>query len=220
MTHHHPSFFLLLWVPSTTCIPAPSRRASVNPLRCRLRQRSGFTLVELAMTALLLSMGLLTIFALLRRGIASRMEMEEEVRAASFADSAFNTLRAISDSAASSTNVQEWVEFWDAFQFGTTNLPLFQSATTELTDSPSILTGALYGNGEIYVFTNVNSSTRIAYLCAAEMAAMYEGYPTNRAQVTLHVWPAGSTNSSPQTYFTLFSNAGNLLSAGEESQKK
>ena len=81
----------------------------------------GFTLVELAMASFLVAIGLLAVFALLRRGIDTEGFSEDEVRETLFAETAFATLRAASDHA-SATN--GWNAFWENFEAGNTKLPL------------------------------------------------------------------------------------------------
>jgi Tfp pilus assembly protein PilV len=158
------------------------------------------------MTALLLSLGLLAVFALLRRGLASRMELEAETRGAAFADAAFNTLRFVSEQIArgSTATNDTWGAFWISFGAGSTNLPLTVDSMEEPLDPSVTRTALLYGTTEAH----------IAYQCSAIGTNAFEGflehYPTNRAQVTLHVWPSGLTNAPAQTFFTLFSNPGRL----------
>lgn len=82
---------------------------------------SGFTLVELAMASFLVAVGLLAVFALLRRGIDTGGFSEEEIRETLFAETAFATLRAAADNAASTNG---WTAFWDAFERGDARLPL------------------------------------------------------------------------------------------------
>ena len=86
------------------------------------RNRSGgFTLVELAMASFLVAVGLLAVFALLRRGIDTEGFSEEEIRETLFAETAFATLRAAADQASATGT---WTNFWDDIEAGTTNLPL------------------------------------------------------------------------------------------------
>jgi hypothetical protein len=168
------------------------------------------------MTALLLSLGLLAVFALLRRGLASRMELEAETRGAAFADAAFNTLRFVSEQIArgSTATNDTWGAFWISFGAGSTNLPLTVDSMEEPLDPSVTRTALLYGTGARYFYTNGTTEAHIAYQCSAIGTNAFEGflehYPTNRAQVTLHVWPSGLTNAPAQTFFTLFSNPGRL----------
>lgn len=201
----------------------------MNPRRCS----AAFTLIELAMTALLLSMGLLTVFALLRRGIASRSELEGEMRGAAFADAAFNTLRAVSEHSARHADTNDlWTLFWTDFQNGETNVALTADADGQSSDSaaepatgPAKDPTRLFGDGEVRVYRWLpdpaisNAVPPLRYQCSiyitnsfeeAKSVGLFLNHPTNRVQLTLHVWPSGQTNSAAQTYFTLFSNRGRL----------
>lgn len=90
----------------------------------RWRSRSeGFTLVELAVSSFLVAVGLLAVFALIRRGIDTGEFSEEEIRETLFAESAIATLRATAEHASATGT---WTDFWEAFAGDTTstNLPL------------------------------------------------------------------------------------------------
>ncbi len=195
--------------------------------------RPGFTLVELAMTALLLSMGLLAVFALLRRGIESRIEMEAEVRSMLFADAVANTLQALSEQSEQDPEGAAWARFWFEFAAGGRSLALHPSADAgdDAADGPGgdadADTARLYGDGDTRHYRwraaagdpagGRWADTALRYQCQVTLANTFgaEGYvladyPTNRVQVTLHVWPEGAGDSAAQTYFMLFSNAGRL----------
>ena len=93
--------------------------------KARAGARAAFTLIELAMAAFLLSVGVLTVFAILRLGIQSRREAEEATRLALFADSFFATLRIGAERAAAETTSSDdaWSRYWRDLIDGT-NMPL------------------------------------------------------------------------------------------------
>ncbi len=206
------------------------RRLRTDPANGGCR---GFTLVELAMTALLLSMGLLAVFALLRRGIESRIEMEAEVRSMLFADAIANTLQALSEQSEQDPEGEAWERFWHEFAAGEDSLALHPSADSGDgpadggEGAPDADTSRVYGDGNTrhYRWRGAAgnaaeerwSDTALRYQCQVALVNTFgvEGYvladyPTNRVQVTLHVWPEGAGDSAAQTYFMLFSNAGRL----------
>ncbi len=196
-------------------------------------RRNGFTLVELAMTALLLSMGLLSVFALLRRGLESRIEMEAEVRAMLFADSLMNTLQAFSEHTGQDPRGEAWERFWLEFEAG----EIAVSLHPEL-DAAGNVPGA-EEDGEPWEGTQVTANgptrryrwvhthgeppgerwpdTALRYQCQVNLANTFgqdgfalANYPTNRVHVTVHIWPESAPDGASQTYFTLFSNSGRL----------
>lgn len=110
----------------------------MKPLIPNKRRRcAAFTMVELAMTALLLTVGVLAVFALMRRGVMSRAELDAEVRGAAFAETAFNTLRLVSDMHLqySTPSNDYWTAFWTDFSLGRTNLALLGDSAWQSQDS-------------------------------------------------------------------------------------
>ena len=76
--------------------------------------RAGFTLIELALAALLVGIGLLALIALGRNAIRAAMEAEDELRATALAGDIFTTLRAASSEAYQTYGREGWVEFWNS----------------------------------------------------------------------------------------------------------
>ncbi len=200
--------------------------------------RRGFTIIELALTAFLLSIGLLSVFALVRRGLTSRAEMEDETRGAAFAQAAFNSLRAASELAIRhSLSNDLWLAFWHDFESGQTNLLISAGETARqsgdsATDIPDEDLFRIFGDDKIRAWrwqpsaNETNITPTVRYQCSVSLSSafknreddtgqqaqggVFENFPTNRAQITLHVWPRGQTNSPAQTYFSLFPNPGRL----------
>jgi len=199
--------------------------------------RRGFTIIELALTAFLLSIGLLSVFALIRRGLITRGEMEDETRGSAFAQAAFNSLRAASDLAIRhSLSNDLWLAFWHDFESGDTNLLLTAGETARqggdsATDGSGEDLFRLFGDDEIRAWhwqpsaSETNLTPTLRYQCNVSLTcafkrdngdeheasgSVFDNFPTNRAQVTLQVWPRGMTNSPAQTYFSLFPNPGRL----------
>ena len=91
-----------------------------GPMRGRKRT-GGFTLVELAVSSVLVAIGLLAVFALLRRGMDTEEFSEEEIHETLFTENALATLRAAAEHASATGT---WTNFWAEFEAGTTNIPL------------------------------------------------------------------------------------------------
>ena len=183
--------------------------------------RTGFTLVELAMASFLVAIGLLGVYALLRSGIESGDAQERDIRGSLFAEGAMATLEAASVAAArtSSTN---WVEFWESFFNGSTNLPLLGASsddwpsTTEETSAAGEFTGALptrllYGKGRwayYYAMQDVASvSNTVWYEFSEPELPSSDDHPPLSLSISLHVWPE-TPQSTAQTYFRVFSYRG------------
>ena len=96
-------------------------------------RRRGFTLVELAVASALVAVGLLAVFALLRRGIDTEGASEEEIRETLFVETFDATLRAAADHASATGT---WTEFWTAFANGSTNLPLPGASSASAPEHP------------------------------------------------------------------------------------
>jgi len=78
------------------------------------KSRAGFTLIELALAALLVGIGLLSLIVLGRNAVRVAMEAEDELRATALAEDIFATLRAASSEAYQSGGYAQCIEFWSA----------------------------------------------------------------------------------------------------------
>ncbi|MDD5708125.1 MAG: hypothetical protein PHR35_19580, partial [Kiritimatiellae bacterium] len=92
-------------------------------------RRAGFMLIELAVAALVIAVGVLALLGVAHLGERAATEVEDETRAALFADETFATLRLYSDQYSQSTNRAGWHDFWLRVVEGTQPLPV---ATTQL----------------------------------------------------------------------------------------
>jgi hypothetical protein len=79
---------------------------------------AGFMLIELAVAALVIAVGVLALLGVAHVGERAAGDSENETRAALFADEVFTTLRLYSDHYSQSTNRAGWLDFWLAVAAG------------------------------------------------------------------------------------------------------
>ncbi len=93
-----------------------------KPPCASLSRNHGFTLIEIALSALVIGLGILALFSLARVAVQSSSEAEDEVRTALFAENVFASLRAASAELQRSGDTNAWPRFWSEFSAGETNL--------------------------------------------------------------------------------------------------
>lgn len=191
---------------------------------CSRARTSGFTLVEVALAALIISLGLLALAGLGRLALQNAKDAEDDTRAAWLADDVFNTLRASNDALCASNNPVAWAAFWTAFAAGTTNLPL--STMLGFTNQFDNGTFTVRGNGleSTNVFcscgtpaiTEWRARTSLDIQLVNAFAAMglidaAVAPPVNEMRVTLHVRPGTYAADVPaRTFYTHFTEHGAL----------
>jgi type II secretory pathway pseudopilin PulG len=79
-------------------------------------RRAGFTLVELALTALVIGLGLLAVLGLGRLGMQAAVDTETDARCALLADDILATLRTASDDVCRTGGPSAFVVFWETLQ--------------------------------------------------------------------------------------------------------
>ena len=160
------------------------------------------------MASFLVAVGLLAVFALLRRGIDTEGFSEGEVRETLFAETAFATLRAAADHASATDT---WTSFWEDFEGGTTNLPLpgafAETQEPNGDDNPSpFLTGCPNGEWRAALFTEwptgigdgMAVSNTVWYCITISVESSY-------AQVQIHI-RADRPRETSRTAFTIIPN--------------
>lgn len=196
---------------------------------------TGFMLIELAVAALVIAIGVLALLSVAHVGERAAADSENETRAALFADEVFTTMRLYSDQVSATTNRQGWLDFWREFVEGTRPLPvantligLETAAELEASDTPCII-------GDSQVHTNrwypgaltstahddeppdfaVQYKLSIQYRPEHGEPAWFDPADTNTTPsilwATLHVWNgAFRSHPEPFTFYTHFSDAGGL----------
>ncbi len=181
---------------------------------------SGFTLIELALAALVISMGVLVIFGLSRHGNRSARMAEGEIRATMFADNVFSGLASINNNINRHSVSNEFEIFWDTFSSGNTNLPIAALPmwfSPEENPNPGIicngLTNTIHYFATAYdpqITTNIlEYSFRYHVKISMQNQSDSTSWP-NAAQVQLDVMPGSSGREEQYTFVTLFADSGGL----------
>ena len=188
----------------------------------------GFMLIELAVAALVIGIGILALLGLAHVAERAAYDAEAETRAALFADDVFTTLRLFSDRHARSPDQGEWLSFWVDVSEGDLGLPLTAGGLDvwqlDQNQNPMVLIG---DGGEHSIFwrpagpsSDSDSVADIALRYRLTVALpdgtqQFDSSQTNSPPAmllaTLHVWHGASKMAAePYTFFTAFSNSGSL----------
>ncbi len=187
----------------------------------RAAHSEGFTLIEVTLAAVVISMGLLALFGLGHFALRNARAAEDNTRAAMLADDVFASLRAVSEDLCASNNPAAWSAFWRDFADGKTNLPLQLSTAASFSNQ---FDNTVRGNGRIctnYLFSRPEIhgaglpplpewSARY-WMDIALTNQMGDAGETNLVRVTLHVVPglSGEAGES-RAFYTHFAEHGTL----------
>ena len=178
---------------------------------------NGFTLIELAVTGLVMSIGMLALFTYLRIGIISKTQGGDDFRVMSFAHDTIETLRMVSDNLSSSPDTNAWSDFWIDFAAGKTNIaitpPSFSNET--LPDESLVGASADADSWKIYRNPGYGTNSIVSYRFDILITNSLKGAftddsifgdsPTNRVDLSLRVKPDAAPYSGEQLFFTTFS---------------
>ncbi len=158
-------------------------------------RRRGFSLVEVSLALLVVSVGVLGAFALIPAGLSTNRIAIEETQSAMFAETLFNSLRA-----------QARIGPWTSIPVNSTSAKLtfnwpgtadrtFYSSTVSLRVYPSIAQTVVLKSS---VDPNIND---LALKCKLGIT---EPTPGRLKRVQLEVWPGefANTSAEPYRYFT------------------
>lgn len=202
--------------------PYPDNRQGSHP-GC-----AGFTLVEIALAALVIGLGILTLFGLSRLAARSASEAQDETRAAIFSENVFASLGAVSEQLNAVSDSNAWERFWIDLRSGNTNVPDAAWAMWGETGDPSELW--IYGDNREHTNTycsfapgRPDSPQPTTEEGLPEFAVIYRmnvamtnaapslGTRSSRAEVTLHVWSGRYRQRlEPSTFYTHYLNHGIL----------
>lgn len=193
--------------------------------------RTGFMLIELAVAAMVIAIGVLALLGIAHVGDRAATDTENETRAALFSDEVFTTLRLYSDQVSANTNHQGWLDFWTRVSRGealpVANWTLFPDIWQQHgnIEYPSIIadgTGNDRGRTNIWYATASAGTPDFAFQYrlmisrptddgAVPFLDPVDSSPTNTVWATLHVWN-GVFRRQPQpfTFYTHFSDSGGL----------
>jgi Tfp pilus assembly protein PilV len=187
----------------------------------RTAHSEGFTLIEVTLAAVVISMGLLALFGLGHFALRNAKAAEDNTRAALLADDVFASLRAVSENLCASNNPAAWTAFWTDFAAGSTNLPLQLSTAASFSNRSD---NAVWGNGRVCT-NNLFSRPEIHragltplpewsaryWMDIALTNQMAGAGETNLVRVTLHVVPGLSGDpGESRAFYTHFAEHGTL----------
>jgi type II secretory pathway pseudopilin PulG len=179
----------------------------------------GFTLVEVALSIVVVALGVLAVFALISSGLAHSRKAVAETYAATFANDVFTSLRAESLKA-SDRGETEWEKFWGDFAKGATSVTL--SAETEWADNTTIVRYPGRGLVPVVKFRNYSDRSKedtdiinhaLRYKLRIGTTSEFAGTPTNihRRTAYLQIWEGEFGQlSDPLVFYTEFENPGDL----------
>jgi len=153
--------------------------------------RSGFSIIEATLAVVVVAAGVLSVFLLFSAGLDLASPARGDTACAMFADGVLNGLRAESELAAEQGHAA-WLQFWEDFRDGYTNVPVAVQAAWE--GAPVIWASCLCTNDlAAYPFHSLGAGEAVItpplrYRITVELENPL-GYITNRADVTLKVWP-------------------------------
>ena len=186
--------------------------------------RAGFTLIELALAALLVGIGLVSLVMLGRTAVRTALEVEDERRATALAEDIFATLRSASSVVYREHGYEACLEFWHAvtnsdrqavldflpdslllFPAGNSDYHVYNDAMPDDDEFPFPFYHT-EANADDYVFrpATVNSGTLwdARYNIGIELKNFVEGLPPNVVSVTLHIRPRTTHLKTEKIQFT------------------
>lgn len=191
----------------------------------RRDNRSGFTLVELALAALVIGLGLLLVFGLSRNAHEYATMAEAETRVALFADNVFNGMASINAQVNASSVSNAFERFWRAFNDGETNIAVTASPMWAPTPGGELVISRANADGTVgetnaIVFNSADldepsGTNTYEYACRYFLRITLtnrsdsSSWP-NSSQVQLDVAPGRSGKAEWFTFTTLFHDHGSL----------
>ncbi len=181
------------------------------------KSRAGFTLIELALAALLVGIGLVSLITLGRHAMQAALEVEDERRSAALAEDVFATLRSASSHVYQTQGYEGCTNFWQAVTNSNRegnivallgeDSSLLHPATWASTERPYIYNAALKDDEFSFPFfqTTTNGLDYIFRPASDNFGTIWEAHynidielknflndaslPPNVVGVTLHIRP-------------------------------
>jgi type II secretory pathway pseudopilin PulG len=176
-----------------------------------LESNAGFVMLELALSVLVIAIGVLALFGLFRLSTDTVEQTQADTRAALFAQEVMSGLRAESERRLSSCSTSEtWEAFWDDMTNGY-GIPVACGGPVGVWADPSLAVVAgeyttnSYTNVAVHagIITNIVSHSLRYRLDITATNTTPLPYWTNRILATLYVWDGlyGSTSNSDAVIF-------------------
>lgn len=179
-------------------------------------ERTGFTLIEVALAVVVVGIGVLGLFALISTGLDASAKAVATTQASYFAAASLNALRAEAVKEAQATN---WAGFWDPFKAGVKTLTVPAPAAwvpgSEL---------KIYGDGKVRAITFLNRTSHTDTPSDSKIPTgtlRYKVTVTELASarqiksVALQVWPGAGSSKTPDykaalSFYSEFPDVGSL----------
>jgi type IV pilus modification protein PilV len=181
------------------------------------RNNQGFTLIEVALSIVVVAIGIMAVFSLIGSGLESNRKAISESQAAIFANDVFNSLRSDTQQTNYMSNPTNWIGHWTDLKNKTTNITV--AASTNWLGQYNV-----YADGTVYsmVFTNapVHGGTALTnivngglqYRLNVDGPTSYGG-SSERVSVRLYVWDgiyAQADLNKALVFYSEFNNPGEL----------
>lgn len=179
--------------------------------------RAGFTLVELALTALVIGLGLLAVLGLGRLGLQAAADTENDARCALLADDILATLRTASDDVCRTGGPSAFVTFWKDFRDGNLRVSFPAAGAPAITNIlENTIAGGVDGSRvQFATLTSASPADGIDTMTIDEWSARYylnvelesslsaRTNETNLARLSLNIRPdAFIVRGTARTFYT------------------
>jgi Tfp pilus assembly protein PilV len=164
-------------------------------------QRGGFSLIELTLAIFVFSVGVLTVFLLLGRGLEDSQATGRYTRMAQFGEDVLEALEERSEYYCETPGEAggDWYRFWSDFGAGSTSIVVAAGSTNGVwEESLSVQGGGTHTNVFVLHPWYSESATGIVshvmrYRLQVQLEPLHDEAPafmtwTNRARVTLRIW--------------------------------
>jgi prepilin-type N-terminal cleavage/methylation domain-containing protein len=196
------------------------------------RNNEGFTLIEVALSIVVVAIGIMAVFSLIGSGLESSKKAISESQAAIFANDVFNSLRSTSQQTNNMVDMQTWTNFWNQLIAQNTNVTaagemlwmkgsttgrlniVVKSAGAPIMNPPSLaFTNAPVHGGS--ALTNIQNGG-LQYWLAIDGPKNVNGGTSSMVDVRLYVWEglygAGATPNPNKAllFYTEYNNPGQI----------
>lgn len=160
-------------------------------MKIRPSKKSGFSLIEVALALLVVSIGLVATVGMLPGGLENSKKASDDTQSALFADYVLNSLRALSS--VSNAAVTRWSDIGDT-------KPKIPIAAPDMWDQGTTLT-INPGTGKQNISFRPAANKDIEELAFAYDLVIQDLNATTK-RATLNIWiPSKLNTNSPQTYY-------------------
>ncbi len=176
--------------------------------------RRAFTLVEVTLAVVVLSLGILALLGLGHLAMNNARSLEDDTRAAMLAEDIFATLRAHSETLCASNNPARWAAFWSAFAASETNLPITLAHATcfsnAVDEADALLTAGEEHTLQLWSRPEIRGGNLAIPEWSARWSLNMEILEPDLVKVALQIKPGLQGDANARTFLTLLSEHGTL----------